>query len=256
MDRKSRLLRLQEDISAEYSLWKQICSSLIKLEGIQKEEEPILNNINKIQSSVDFEKGITSIIQQKLKENYRRGIELSTNELEIIQDIIEKISVLVALRENDQDQKRKKRKMETVVEKPLNDILPKGTTVAARQTKEKDKNEEWILAVVLQYHSDKNKYQVEDVDQDDYGERQRYMLSPRYVIPVPSFEEAESLPEIPAQQDVLALYPGTTCFYKATVIAPPSKGKEIKKYRVQFEDDNDEVKYVMPQHMLEMPKIK
>lgn len=98
------------------------------------------------------------------------------------------------------------------------------------------------------------------------------MLSPRYVIPVPSFEEAESLPEIPAQQDVLALYPGTTCFYKATVIAPPSKvgliisfnhcvliqiqGKEIKKYRVQFEDDNDEVKYVMPQHMLEMPKIK
>lgn len=44
--------------------------------------------------------------------------------------------------------------------------------MAARQTKEKDKNEEWILAVVLQYHSDKNKYQVEDVDQDDYGERQ------------------------------------------------------------------------------------
>lgn len=100
MDRKSRSLRSQEDISAEYSLWKQICSSLIKLEGIQKEEEPILNNINKIQSSVDFEKGkqskkrahddflmrwplgITSIIQQKLKENYRRGIELSTNELE------------------------------------------------------------------------------------------------------------------------------------------------------------------------------
>lgn len=49
------------------------------------------------------------------------------------------------------------------------------------------------------------------------------MLSPRYVIPVPTSEEAKLLPEIPAQQDVLALYPGTTCFYKATVIAPPSK---------------------------------
>jgi len=49
------------------------------------------------------------------------------------------------------------------------------------------------------------------------------MLSPRYVIPVLSSEAAKSSPEIPAQQDVLALYPGTTCFYKATVIAPPSK---------------------------------
>lgn len=44
--------------------------------------------------------------------------------------------------------------------------------MAARQPKEKDKSEEWILAVVLQYYADKNKYQVEDVDQDDYGEKQ------------------------------------------------------------------------------------
>lgn len=54
-------------------------------------------------------------------------------------------------------------------------IITRGTTVAARQPKEKDKNEEWILAVVLQYHSDKNKYQVEDVDQDDFGEKQYYI---------------------------------------------------------------------------------
>lgn len=55
-----------------------------------------------------------------------------------------------------------------------NGILSHGTSVAARQPKQKDKNEEWILAVVLQYHSDKNKYQVEDVDQDDFGEKQYY----------------------------------------------------------------------------------
>lgn len=135
-------------------------------------------------------------------------------------------------------------------------ILTRGTTVAARQpNKDKDGGEEWILAVVLQYHPDKNKYQVEDVDQDDFGEKQRYMLPPRYVIPVLSSEEAKlSSSEIPPHTDVLALYPGTTCFYKATVIAPPSKSKEIKNYRVQFEDDNDEVKYIMPDHVLEMPK--
>ncbi|KAI7903664.1 SGF29 tudor-like domain-containing protein [Cokeromyces recurvatus] len=268
MDRKSRSLRSHEESSEEFNIWKQICSSLLKLEGIQKEEETVINSINKIQLSVDIEKGITGLIQQKLKENYKRGIELSFNESKMIQNIIEKLSVLIALRENEQaDQKRKKRKIEITDTKvilnqsnnnhnslePI-EILPKGTTVAARQPKEKDKNEEWILAVVIQYHTDKNKYQVEDVDQDDYGEKQRYMLSPRYVIPVPNSEEARSLPEIPAQEDVLALYPGTTCFYKAVVIAPPSKSKEIKNYRVQFEDDNDEVKYVMPEHILKMPK--
>ncbi|CAO0800808.1 unnamed protein product [Mucor circinelloides] len=256
MERKSRSSRTQDDSSAEeVGLWKQICTSLLKLEGIQKEEETVINSINKIQLSVDIEQGITSLIYQKLKDNYKRGIELTSSEQKIIQDIIEKISVLVALRDNEQDQKRKKRKSE--IEKANgNHIFVKGTTVAARQPKEKDKSEEWILAVVLQYYADKNKYQVEDVDQDDYGEKQRYMLSPRYVIPVLSSEAAKSSPEIPAQQDVLALYPGTTCFYKATVIAPPSKSKDIKNYRVQFEDDNDEVKYVMPEHVLEMPKIK
>ncbi|CEG84284.1 hypothetical protein RMATCC62417_18107 [Rhizopus microsporus] len=80
------------------------------------------------------------------------------------------------------------------------------------------------------------------------------MLSPKYVIPVPTPKEAEMAPEIPAHQEVLALYPSTTCFYRAVVISPPSKNKDIKNYKVQFEDDNDEVKQVAPEHVLEMPK--
>ncbi|KAI8351217.1 SGF29 tudor-like domain-containing protein [Choanephora cucurbitarum] len=279
MERKSRSSRIHDDLNDESNLWKQICSSLFKLEGIQREEEGIINTINKVQLSLDSEKVSNNILQQKLKDNYRRGIELSTHETRIIQDVIEKLSVLIALRDSEQgnnengsytsivhnglyvDQKRKRRKLEndskTLGNGNSNYVFTKGTTVAARQpSKEKDKSEEWILAVVIQYHADKNKYEVEDVDQDDYGEKQRYMLPPRYVIPVLSSEEARSSPEIPAQQDVLALYPGTTCFYKATVVAPPSKSKEIKNYRVRFEDDNNEVKYVMPEHVLEMPKTK
>lgn len=49
-----------------------------------------------------------------------------------------------------------------------NHIMTKGTTVAAKQPK----SEEWILAVVIQYHPDRNKYQVEDIDGDDFGEKQ------------------------------------------------------------------------------------
>lgn len=81
MERKSRSSRSQDDGSAEeFGLWKQICTSFLKLEGIQKEEETIINSINKIQLSVDIEQGITSLIHQKLKDNYKRGIELTTSE--------------------------------------------------------------------------------------------------------------------------------------------------------------------------------
>lgn len=98
MERKSRSSRTLEESNEELTLWKQICSLLIKLEGIQKDEETILNSINKIQLSVNTEQstvhivynfiitltihyvGITAIIHQKLKDNYRRGIELSSNE--------------------------------------------------------------------------------------------------------------------------------------------------------------------------------
>lgn len=37
------------------------------------------------------------------------------------------------------------------------DILAPGTSVAAKQPQQKDKDEEWILAVVINYNSDKNK---------------------------------------------------------------------------------------------------
>ncbi|KAG1152644.1 hypothetical protein G6F37_005780 [Rhizopus arrhizus] len=196
MERKSRSSRLANEEMTEVNIWKQICSSLIKLEGIQKDEQVVLNNINNVQYSIQLEKGISGLIHQKLKDNYRRGIELSSNET---------------------------------------------------------KNDEWILAVVVQYYPDRNKYQVEDVDED--GGKQYHMLSPKYLIPVPTPKEAENAPEIPANQDVLALYPGTTCFYKAIVISPPNKSKDIKNYRVQFEDDNNQVKQVAPEHVLEMPQL-
>lgn len=49
------------------------------------------------------------------------------------------------------------------------------------------------------------------------------MVPPKNVIPIPAVAEVRQLPEIPSHTDVLALYPGTTCFYNAIVITPPSK---------------------------------
>ncbi|KAI9316031.1 SGF29 tudor-like domain-containing protein [Dichotomocladium elegans] len=275
MDRKSRTSRSAslEETNEELSLWKSICTSLAKLETIQKETESVLNNINKIHLSVNLDEGITSAISERLKDYYQNGITLSSTEAKTISDIIEKVSVLIALREaseSSNEQKRKKRKTEAddlknissssspgLIKKKSDVILP-GTTVAARQPNKKDKNEEWILAVVISFLSEKNKYHVEDVEQDEYGQKQRYWIPARSVITVPDSYEIRQLPEIKIGQDVLALYPGTTCFYKATVILPPKQNKENNSgsYKVQFEDDNNEVKYVLPEHVLEMPKQK
>jgi len=41
-------------------------------------------------------------------------------------------------------------------------------------------------------------------------------------------DDQEAVPEFPAGHTVLALYPSTTCFYKAVVIRPPSKVKETR----------------------------
>ncbi|KAI8341290.1 SGF29 tudor-like domain-containing protein [Chlamydoabsidia padenii] len=130
-----------------------------------------------------------------------------------------------------------------------------STLVAASPLTQKDtRNDEWILARVLQFHTDKNRYHIEDVDRDEYGNTQRYMVSPRQVIPIPDITDNRL--EYPSGHHVLALYPGTTCFYKATVMVPPSKNKDmnaIGTYKVQFEDDNNEIKYANPNHVLETP---
>lgn len=36
-------------------------------------------------------------------------------------------------------------------------------------------------------------------------------------------DDQDDVPEFPAGHTVLALYPSTTCFYKAVVVQPPSK---------------------------------
>ncbi|CAO3590530.1 unnamed protein product [Absidia cylindrospora] len=267
---------------------------LVKLENVQRNAGDVITNINKSHTSGFLEHDIPSGHFHRLKESYRNGITLSLNEIKIINDIIEKVSVLMALRDASEynviDGKRKKRKQEVDDKVPLNGlstpsttptptststaipinattttpskkvkihIFPTGTLVAARQPPQKDaRNDEWILARVLQFHADKNKYHVEDVDHDEYGQTQRYMLSSRQVIPIP--DSSYRGPEYPSGRHVLALYPGTTCFYKAIVVTPPSKNKDsdtMGMYKVQFEDDNNEIKFATPEHVLETPKI-
>ncbi|KAJ2525336.1 hypothetical protein GGI11_000087 [Coemansia sp. RSA 2049] len=122
------------------------------------------------------------------------------------------------------------------------DVISKGSLVAARVAPAGAVEEEWILATVVSYSSEKNRYTVQDHDLES-AERPTYVLSPRLVLLAVSASATGSPtaataalsghrrrslwdrarnPEMPRGQRVLALYPRTTAFYQGTVVIPPS----------------------------------
>ncbi|RKP22741.1 SGF29 tudor-like domain-containing protein [Syncephalis pseudoplumigaleata] len=90
----------------------------------------------------------------------------------------------------------------------------------------------------------------------------RYQLSPRYILMVGSNSSgggshaSQRAGEFPIGHVVLALYPNTTCFYKASVTLPPSKVRDPRckgQYVVQFEDDNEQAQAVPANMVLDHP---
>lgn len=69
MDRKSRASRAAslDETNEEVSLWKQICSSLLKLENVQKESEPIITSVNKLHMTIESIDGKTIDLGQRRK---------------------------------------------------------------------------------------------------------------------------------------------------------------------------------------------
>ncbi|KAL7753323.1 hypothetical protein RI367_001098 [Sorochytrium milnesiophthora] len=101
-----------------------------------------------------------------------------------------------------------------------------GVQVAARTIE--DLQVAWIWGTVTRVIADTREFEVEDAD-----DKRKMRKGIREVIPL----RPAALPEYTAGTVVLACYPGTTAFYKATVIAPPSASSAPGHYEVTFEDD-------------------
>uniref|UniRef100_A0A1E1XD13 Putative histone acetyltransferase saga associated factor sgf29 n=1 Tax=Amblyomma aureolatum TaxID=187763 RepID=A0A1E1XD13_9ACAR len=99
-----------------------------------------------------------------------------------------------------------------------------------------DDDENWILAEVLHYSHNSAKYEVDDIDEE---QKERHTLSRRRVVPLP-LQRANPLTDPSALFAkgtlVMALYPQTTCFYRALVHEPPSGPQD--EYLVLFEDSS------------------
>ncbi|KDQ62429.1 hypothetical protein JAAARDRAFT_30341 [Jaapia argillacea MUCL 33604] len=111
----------------------------------------------------------------------------------------------------------------------------------------------WILAVIMKcINQDKNRYEVRDAEpQDDGQPGQCYNTTLRAIIPLPDPKASPDSPahlnayqEFPAGATVMALYPDTSCFYKAEVIVSfremPLAASGMPQYKLKFEDDDDQ----------------
>ncbi|EMD39968.1 hypothetical protein CERSUDRAFT_63483 [Gelatoporia subvermispora B] len=150
---------------------------------------------------------------------------------------------------------------------------PPQNTSRAADSVATGKDEEWILAVVTKcINQDKNRYEVQDPEpQEDGQPGQCYNTTLRAIIPLPdpnappdSAAHLNAYPEFTTGSTVMALYPDTSCFYRAEVLAsprdlqsgrtgPPGKSMAAPMYKLKFEDDDDQEHHVSAQWVVEWP---
>ncbi|KAI8837131.1 SGF29 tudor-like domain-containing protein [Chytriomyces cf. hyalinus JEL632] len=240
--------------------WSLIVQKLRMLEDCRRMSDSPIAKINKIHGKIQKMERFNNKVGTKLIEFYDDAAIKNQLEKRLIMELIEETKAFEATLEGslEADLRKKKRKSDekagvsnmkkskTDDENALN-TLPTGTQVVVRP------NQDFILANIIGFRADRQKYEVEDAeeDEDKPGTKKTYWTKLKDIIVIP--KSVESRMEFPQGHTVLALYPGTTCFYRATVVLPPSKNTV---YRVRFEDDGGEDRTVPIEFCLDFPKRK
>jgi hypothetical protein len=145
--------------------------------------------------------------------------------------------------------------MEITLEIPsVMDILNVGTEVAMLCLVDAEATQEdWILGTILRYIPEENSYEIEDAEGENGsptkgGVKTRYTVHEDKVRPL-----ADSIDEsVKPKQQVLALFPGTTCLYPAMVVSTPLRRKKTKDFLVKFSDDEVPQRPVPPRYVLSL----
>lgn len=245
-------------------LLKELYELIHQIQDERAQGEHNLTNISKTHERMQQEQKITPYYKNKLKGLYKTAMQDAELEAELLRKALDKITEVKGIRENRRlDSDRPKPIMRRGVlmsmlqqnaqtlplwvskpgERPpplcgamsadSNYVAKPGDKVAARV--KSDEEENWILAEVVNFNQSSNKYDVDDIDADEGKER--HTLSKRRIVPLPIWKaNPETDPDALFMKDtlVLALYPQTTCFYRALIHEPPKKPQD--DYSVLFED--------------------
>ncbi|XP_063700649.1 SAGA-associated factor 29 [Culicoides brevitarsis] len=223
-------------------------------------------NIVKLQEKTFDDKSTAN--QQKLKNLYKNAMQDAIAEENLIREALKKVQDIRNIRNERRIQARNAGNKETIrrgalmkmlqisaqtlplfVSKPGEKIPPlcgavqaeagyvaKPGDMVAALVKGLEEEENWILAEVVQFLPGVNKYEVDDIDEE---QKDRHILSKRKIVPLPLMRanpETDGHALFPKGTTVMALYPQTTCFYKAIIHALPQTSTD--EYEVLFEDQN------------------
>ncbi|KAK1568334.1 hypothetical protein Q3G72_023233 [Acer saccharum] len=233
-----------------------------ELDRLRKEQEEVLLEINKLHKRLQatpevVEKpGDNSLA--KLKNLYIQAKDLSENEVKVSQELLTQLDALLPSgppgqqrrRIEGNEQKRKRMKNDSDIPRlspSLRNQLDncaslKGEQVAARVTAENAEKDEWFVVKVIHFDRETKEFEVLDEepgDDEEGGGQRKYKLHMSFIIPFPKRNDLSSVPEFPPGRHVLAVYPGTTALYKATVISTPRKRKS-EEYVLEFDDDEED----------------
>uniref|UniRef100_A0A8C5G7U6 SGF29 C-terminal domain-containing protein n=1 Tax=Gouania willdenowi TaxID=441366 RepID=A0A8C5G7U6_GOUWI len=174
-----------------------------------------LLNIQKTHERMQTENKTSPYYRTKLRGLYTTAKADAEAECSILRHALDKIAEIKSLLE----ERRIAAKMAGVFSDsdPPRKTMRRGVLMTLLQ------QSQWILAEVVSYNPATNKYEVDDIDEEG---KERHTLSRRRIIPLPQWKSnPETDPEALFSKDqlVLALYPQTTCFYRALIHAPPHR---------------------------------
>ncbi|TXG54740.1 hypothetical protein EZV62_019996 [Acer yangbiense] len=240
-----------------------------ELDRLRKEQEEVLLEINKLhkrlQATPEVVEKAGDNSLAKLKNLYIQAKDLSENEVKVSQELLTQLDALlpsgppgqqrrrianVVLVSEGNEQKRKRMKNDSDIPRlspSLRNQLDtcaslKGEQVAARVTAENAEKDEWFVVKVIHFDRETKEFEVLDEepgDDEEGGGQRKYKLHMSFIIPFPKRNDLSSVPEFPPGRHVLAVYPGTTALYKATVISTPRKRKS-DEYVLEFDDDEED----------------
>ncbi|KAL3682514.1 hypothetical protein R1sor_000536 [Riccia sorocarpa] len=232
------------------------------LERLRKEQDTVIRKINKIhlklsQTPPETAEKFGEKLWGKLRGFYVQARTLAEEEETVTATSITHIEALIGQapphrkKSEASNEKRKRVKTDADLPRLSSPALPRtpaphlnvcvGDQVAARITGDDAENHEWIVVKVTGIDKAANKFEVIDEEPDDDGEsgQRVYKLPHTCIIPFPKRSDASSVTDFPPGSHVLALYPGTTALYRASVVGP-SRKRRNEDYLLEFDGDEED----------------
>lgn len=250
----------------------ELCGLLKKVEEEHSQTEQNLNNINKTRDK-HIEQSSKPSQKQKIKALCKNAIQSHESEskalreaLEVVVDIRQTLrqyqrKLIATVNSNQPSGGVRRGALMKILQQsasalplfipekygemapPLCGSIPADPSYVAKSgdmvaafvpSPDGDGSKVWVLGEVLQYILGSGKYEIDDIDEE---QKERHSIGRRRVIPLPvmranPYTNPEAI--FPKDTLVLALYPQTTCFYRAIIDKVPEDPSQ--DYMVSFED--------------------